>query len=233
MEPGAVSRNQAAVAELELALASARDRVTRAGAALGPENHGSDVEEWNAAVADQLRLERELSLARGEETAVLVDWQPRWDAGAPLPHVMSSAHRTVLVYLISEPDPSWDGTTVNVVDPTSPEERSLALVEFTRCYAHRFAGVSNDVLHGHPLAGKGLTAYSAHQVANSRWLAAETQIHSVDGNHDPVPWGRLRHYLLMFHDDLFECLAEGVDMRVARCSFRQGIDLALKRLFED
>ena len=161
------SRHDQGRRELERALKAAKQRVERAVAAPAPKHKGGETEEFHAAVEEQLRLEREVALARGEEAALAIDWRPQWDVGAPLPHVLSSEGRTFLIYMVSEPDPAWDGTYVNVIDPSSDAVEPLAIVEFKWCYAHKFGGPNDEVVSGHPLYGKGLEAYRAHEVANS------------------------------------------------------------------
>jgi hypothetical protein len=220
------------VRDLERALEAAIERVNRAVAAMAPKHKGGEVEEFRAAVAEQHRIERDLALAKGDEAAIVLDWQPPWDAGAPLPHVLSSSHRTFLIYMLSEPDPAWDGSWVNVIDSASEAEEPLAIVELERCYAHKFGGPNDEVLRGHPLYGKGLEAYRAHEVMNSRWLAAEQAINSVHAQYRPASWEKRKHYLLFFHDDCFECLAEGYRVTLARCSFRDAVALVAGRLFE-
>jgi hypothetical protein len=42
---------------------------------------------------------------------------PRWDAGAPLPHMVSNGSRAFVVCLASQRDPQWDGTDVPEVSP--------------------------------------------------------------------------------------------------------------------
>lgn len=65
-----------------------------------------------------------------KEYARVIDWTPKWDIGAPMPQVFSNGYRTFLIYMISEPDPSWDNTFVTMVDNASDETYPLALVEF-------------------------------------------------------------------------------------------------------
>lgn len=181
---------------------------------------------------EQLGLERWVALAKGHEAAIVIDWKPRWDVGAPVPHVLSSRGKAFLIYRLSEPDPAWDGTYANVVDPAVNANEPLAIVEFQRCYAHRFGGPNDEVITGHPLHGKGLQAYGAHEVANSQWLAAEQAINSVHRGYRSGAWAKQKHYLLMFHDDCFECLAEGYEVRLARCGIREAVNGVVARLFE-
>lgn len=218
-------------AELERHLQQARDRVARAIEALEPKHRGGEMEEFRAAMDAQLAAERALSLARDEPTCMPLEWRPAWDVGAPCPHVVSTDSRTFLVYLAAAPDASGIGATVRMVEPSAGEQEILALVEFKSCYAHRFGGPNDEVISGHPFHGRGLEAYRAHVVENSPWIATEKATNSVHRGFRAERWERLRHYLLFFHDDTFECLAEGWTVEVVAGTFRQVVELAVERMF--
>lgn len=134
------------VDDLKRALEAAKARVALTAVALAPKHRGGEMDEFRAALDDQLRLEREVALAKGEETALLIDWRPKWDVGAPLPYVAASGHQTFLIYNTSEPDPAWDGGYAIVVDPTSDPHEPLAIVELKGCYAHKFGGHNDEVI---------------------------------------------------------------------------------------
>ena len=232
------------IAELEADLASAQARLERAFTALVPADRdgeeqpdatvdaGGEAEAYEAAYQACLAAERALALAKGEETALSCPWDVPWDTGAPLPHVVASGHKAYLLYLVSEPDPDWDGSYVTVVDPAIPEALPIALVAFTGYYDLRFGGPNDEVFEGHPLYGKGLEAYGAHLIANSRWLAELEQINAVHSNYSPAVWKDRRHYLLLFHDEMFECIAEGHAIEVFRKSFADVLAIATARLFD-
>jgi hypothetical protein len=227
------------VDELELALTAAQERVARAVRALASKRtlkadpaNVREATEYRIAFDEQLRLEREVAQAKGDEVAAVIHWRPRWDVGAPLPYVVSSGSRTFLIYMVRDPDPGWDGTYTNVVDPTSDGSAPLAIVEFERCYAHKFGGSNDEVIEGHPLYGSGLEGYRAHEVLNSRWLATEQAINRVHPGYWPETWTKRKHYLLAFHDEYFECLADGYAVEVVRCTFREAVARVVARLFE-
>jgi hypothetical protein len=73
--------------------------------------------------------------------------------------------------------------------------------------------------------------YGAHLVANSPWIAAERRTNSVHGQFRAENWEQLRHYMLLFHDDMFECLARGHSIEPIEATFEQGVALAVSRLF--
>jgi len=222
------------ISDLEARLAQAQARYEKATKALAPKHKGGEWEEWRAAYHELLEDERALALAKGEETALPCPWEVPWDMGAPLPHVLSSGYKTYLMYLVREPDPNWDGTYVTVVDPTSPEVLPIALVEFIRCYDFKFGGPNDEVMEGHPLHGKGLGSYDAHLIANSHWLAELEQINSVHIFYNPSAWKgpKLKHYMLLFHDEMFECIAEDHKIEVFQGTFELVFEVATRRLFE-
>jgi hypothetical protein len=154
----------------------------------------------------------------------------RWDAGAPLPHLLRNDHRCLLTFYVREPDPAWDGTSVTMKDPGSGQAESLALVEFAGCVSARLGSPNDEVFGGHPLSGKGLDGYTAQEVLNSRWLAELEAINSVHRCYDPARWRRRHHYVLWFHDTTFECVAESFQVERYRESMADLLARACRRL---
>jgi hypothetical protein len=186
-------------------------------------------DEIQVAREQLLDAERAVSLAKGDETALACKWEVPWDTGAPLPHVISSGHTTYLLYIISDPDPDWDGTYITIKRPSQQDR--IALVKWNKCEAYMFGGPNDEVIEGHRLWGKGLELYAAHTVANSQWLAALENINKVHRGYKPARWQALKHFLLFFHDETFECIAEGYTIEVFHDSLEHIADLAMNRLF--
>lgn len=125
------------------------------------------------------------------ERARVIDWEPKWSAGATCPVVLASDKGLVLVYNVA-----------------LEEEESVGVVTFNRARAHRFSGINDEVLSGHPLYGKGLEFYCAHEVEDSSWLNDLRAVHTVHNQYDPTRWNSVKHYVLCFHDDMLEVLAQ-------------------------
>ena len=197
--------------QLEAALQDAELRVERAGVALRQTHHGGEVDEWRAAIDERTRLQRELGLARGEEVAQPFPWSHDWDRGAPMPHVVAASGGVFLVYYLRS---GWNGH-VRADDDTD----LLALVNVKGCYCHRFGGPNDEVFDGHPLAQRGLDGYGAFVIENSRWVAEHQAINSVHSRYDPAHWQDRKHYFFAFHDEVFECIAEGFEVEVKQSKF--------------
>jgi len=182
-----------------------------------------------AAKEALLSAERALSLAKGEETALACEWEVLWEANAPMPHVMTAARKTYLMYAVQEPDLNLDGSSDKLVQIS--DVSTVALVKLIDCYAYTFGGPNDEVLSGHPLWGRGLSYSSAHVIAHSRWLAEAENINKVHQHYNPDRWKTRKHYLLSFKDETFECLASGYKIEVFRESLEQVAQIVQARLF--
>src|SRR5260370_1843221 len=177
------------VSELEAQLREAQIRLQAARRGNAP------LKERIAAGEAVLEAERALFLAKGEEVAVACDWASLWDPNDPSPHVLSSALRTYLIYNVNKwklSEASPYSSSENTID-----EPVIALVEFTHCYAYRFSNINEEVLTGHPLWGKGLDLYGAHEVIHSQWLAEGQRINMLHKHYNPQECEMLKSHVLI------------------------------------
>ena len=122
------------------------------------------------------------------EYAVEIDGFPQWSTGAPLPHVFANTGIAYLIYLTDEND-------------------FAIIISFTGCNSHRFGIVNDEAADGHHLYEKGLQVYSAHVIENSKWIEELKTIHKVHPRFSEKHWIDYKHYLLFFHDEIFEVVA--------------------------
>lgn len=162
-----------------------------------------------------------------KEYARVIDWTPNWDTGAPMPQVFSNGHKTFLIYLINELDPKWEGT---LIDNTSETTYPLALVEFIRPDTHRFGIVNDEAGGGHPLYSKGLEFYSAHIIENSTWIDELKTIHKVHPCFNESMWTDKKHFLMFFHDEMFEIIAQDFKIEIYKTTFLDLATEAIKRI---
>ena len=194
---------------------------------------GADQAAFSAALDEQLAAERRLAAARGEEYAVPFELGVRWSGGAPLPHLLSSGHRAFVAFYLDVPDPDWDGTYTRIVDPTDDRIESLALAEFKGVVAVKMGPPNDEVLHGHPLYGRGLDFYGAYVVENSRWLAEVIEINRVHERSDPRTWEGRRHFLLVFHDETVEAISRDIEVQTMHMSMRALLAASIERLWPE
>lgn len=215
--------------EIESQLRAAEERLRNRVAVLDPRDKGC-WEEYRTAKQDVLVLERRLAVAKGDEYAEPCGFPLKWDIGAPMPHLMVNDHRALLAFLLSEPDPKWDGGYVTVNSPADNQAEPLGLVEFELCISARLGDPNDEVFEGHSLSGRGLEAYGAQRVVNSRWLRELEAINSVHRMYRPESWRDFTHFIFWFHDSTFECVARSYKVETHRTSMRDLLALMVERL---
>jgi hypothetical protein len=194
---------------------------------------GADQGAFSAALDEQLAAERALAAARGEEYAVPFELGVVWSGGAPLPHLLSSGHRTFVAFYLDVPDPNWDGTYTRIVDPTADTAESLALAELKGAVAVKMGPPNDEVLHGHPLHGRGLDYYGTYVVENSRWLTELIEINRVHAQFDPQTWESRRHFLLVFHDETVEAIARDIVVQTVHMPMRALLAESIDKLWAE
>jgi hypothetical protein len=198
--------------DLDRRLAAAGERVRE----LSSDLRSDTMQAWREALQGQLQAERDLAAARSEQYATVIDIGPRWDVGAPLPHLISNGSRAFVVCLASQYDPDWDGTYVRVVSPADPQPSPFVVIEMWGCAEIRFGGPNDEAIRGHPLYGKGLAGYQAHEVVNSAWIEEAIKVNSVHPYRSDAPFRQLHHYALLFHDEMLEALAWDIESRLVK-----------------
>jgi hypothetical protein len=194
---------------------------------------GADEAAFSAALDEQRAAERRLAAARGEEYAVPFELGVVWSGGAPLPHLLSSGHRAFVAFYLEEFDPEWDGTYTRVVDPADDKVEPLALAEFKGAVAVKMGPPNDEVLHGHPLYGRGLEWYGTYVVENSRWLSELIEINRVHERFDPQAWEDKRHFLLVFHDETVEAIACDIEVQTVQTSMRALLAQSIEKLWSE
>lgn len=187
----------------------ARERLERARASFAGPVTGMP-SDWRASGEELLAAERELAALTGGQYAAALSLDVEWDVGAPMPFVIADARHVAVVVYPHRPDAAWTAMPVSVANPSGGRPEPLGLIEFDGVYDVRFGGLNDEALDGHPLSGRGLSAYEAHTVVDSEWIAESERRNSVHSAHRGGWADRLTHYILCFHDQLLECLAETI-----------------------
>ena len=117
---------------------------------------------------------------------------PSHDAGVPAPMILATDKNLLLCY------------------ETFPGGETLALLRFSRPYAHYFGSPNDEALEGHLLYPCGLKSYGIFEVEDSSWIRSLERMNSVHPTHRSDRFRNLRHFIFTFHDTCFECVAEAV-----------------------
>ncbi len=157
---------------------------------------------------------------------------PQSDVGAPLPTIVADDYRLVLEYLVSEPDPEWDGTYANVVGADT--DGTVALIRFHRPYAHMMGAPNEEAIAGHPLSDRGLEPFAAFEIKQSSWIRQLEKMNSVHPYHDRERFlESKRHFVFVFHDSTFECIAHSFEVSILKSSILESLDTVIQMFRAD
>lgn len=146
-----------------------------------------------------------------------LDWRPKWDGGAPLPQVFSNGQKVYLIYSVAD----WDQGSVqklNILSKSVTENSELlALVEFDGD-TFKFGIANDEVFPGLPLYKNGLDEW-AHIIENSKWIEELKSIHKIHPFYNSLKWAKVKHYILLFKDQIMEVVAKGYAIEVFKTSY--------------
>ncbi len=159
------------------------------------------------------------------ERLIKIDWNPKWDGGAPLPRVYNGDTKTYLTYTVAD----WEEDSIGNFRTLEHDgyEEFHALVSFN---GHTFKfGVANDeVFSGLPWFNQGLEW--AQIIKNSKWIDELKAIHQVHPYYDRSSWDQQKHYLLIFKDEILEIVATGYEIEIFRTSAQRLAQEVINRI---
>lgn len=134
-----------------------------------------------------------------QERVVELDLGVYPNPGAPMPLLAQGSRNAVLVFCAQ----------------TAPGgQAKTGVVEVSACWVSQFGYPNDEALSGHPLYGRGLGFYGIYEVLDSSWVArldAQNRVAFPDFAPPPPK----RHFIITFHDETFECLADDLTARIA------------------
>jgi hypothetical protein len=135
-------------------------------------------------------------LVDGEDRVVSWPGLPPPDVGAPEPVVVSDESSILLAYRTAE--------------------ELFVVVQFPDFAAYLFGEPNDEAISGHPLADRGLEPYGCYVVEDSSWIRSLERQNSVHPRHDPKRYRQFRHFVVAFHDSMFECIATAAQVTEER-----------------
>jgi len=162
-----------------------------------------------------------------EQDAVLEEAEIPWPLpGAPLPCVLATEDALLLAYYTKVRRSSVSSNVPNLVGGSSMG--TIALVDFRFPAAYFSVPVSNEILDAHPLSARGLSNYKVFTVDHSSWIRRLTAAQYYHERPYPGAYSNSKHYIFVFHDSIFEAVADGITVQ----SFFSSMDDAEGRMLE-
>jgi hypothetical protein len=134
-----------------------------------------------------------------EQTVSIEPPLPDADIGSPMPRLVANDFEAAIAY--------W-------VAGGPPQRPPVAVVRFSPVSAAYFGSPNDEAFDGHALFKAGLEPYAFAEVRNSPWIAALERQNRVHPDHRPEQFESMRHFIMSFHDNTFECVAEKVSVEL-------------------
>jgi hypothetical protein len=109
------------------------------------------------------------------------------------------------------------------------EDAGTAVVEFQRCLVSRFGYPNDEARWGIPRF-KGVS-YGIYEVRHSSWISEVVRMNRYRFPDTPDTYVA-RHFLFAFHDDTFECLADGLRLEVVNEPYHVTFERIRQRALE-
>ena len=169
------------------------------------------------------------SVAFDKDTLEEISGFPQSSIGAPIPVALGDEHTLFLCYYIENTETDWDGTTTKSVGADTSDE-TVAVVQFDQYSAYKSGPPNEEAVAGHPLYKKGLSPHSIYRVHNSSWIDELERMNSVHRYHDKKHFASLKHFIFVFHDSTFECIADGMTFEIKTGSLRRIVSGLVEKL---
>ena len=147
------------------------------------------------------------------------------DFGSPSPTILSNDSELFIAFYVDRQNLS-----------TIPQERNtiydtgVFALKFKVYLKYTFGLPGEETIQGHPYSKLGMKSYSFYELKNSDLIKSLQDIEKVHPQYNPTKWEMYRHYILTFHDNMFECIAQDFEIREENTSIYNQAAVMLNEL---
>lgn len=131
------------------------------------------------------------------------------DVGAPTPTIISNDSNLYIMFYAGRSDSNAEV----LQERNSVYDKGIYILKFNLFLKYNFGIPGNEIIIGHPYAKLGLQSYAFYELEDSDWIKELMEIESVHPYFNKDKWIGYKHYILTFHDNMFECIARDFEIR--------------------
>lgn len=150
------------------------------------------------------------------------------DYGAPSPTILSNDNELFITFYKDK-----ESTSVIPQERNTIYDTGILALKFKRYLKYTFGIPGNETIHGHPYSKLGMQSCSFYELTNSDLIQSLKDIEKVHAYYDPKNWEMYKHYILTFHDNMFECIAQGFEIREENTSIHNQLAVMLNELSKE
>lgn len=147
------------------------------------------------------------------------------DYGAPSPTVLSNDNELFIAFYGDRASISFIPQERNTIYDTG-----IFVMKFRRYLKYTFGIPGNETINGHPYSKLGMRSCAFYELRNSDLIKSLEVMEKVHPYYDSKKWELYKHYILTFHDNMFECVAEDFEIREENSSLYNQVAVLLNEL---
>lgn len=147
------------------------------------------------------------------------------DYGSPSPTIISSDNELFIAFYADRESISLLPQERNTI-----QDSGIFALKFKAYLKYTFGLPDNETIHGHPYSKLGMESFSFYELKNSNLIKELQEIQKVHEYYNPLKWETYKHYILTFHDNMFECIAQDFEVRSENISLYHQATIMLNEL---
>lgn len=128
------------------------------------------------------------------------------DCGSPSPTILSNDSELLIAFYANKESASIIPQH-NIINNTG-----IFALKFKVYLKYTFGLPGEETIQGHPYSKLGMKSYSFYELRNSDLIKSLQNIEKVHPEYNPEKWEIYKHYILTFHDNMFECIAQDFEV---------------------
>jgi len=130
------------------------------------------------------------------------------DCGAPFPIVLGSDNDLMVVFFKDEEIDAEQSQ-----ESKDQEDSQVIAVCFRDYVKYSFGSPNNELLGVHPYSLMGIGANSFYEMKDSPLVEEQRNLAKKHPYYDNERWNGYRHFIITFHEKMFECVAMGFEVK--------------------
>lgn len=147
------------------------------------------------------------------------------NVGAPEPIIISNDNELFIAFYADKQSSSTVPQEPNII-----YDEGIFALKFKVFLKYTFGLPGDETMQGHPYSELGMNPYSFYELRNSDLIKSLQDIEKIHPNYNPEKWKMYKHYILTFHDNMFECIAQDFEIREENTSLYNQATVMLSEL---
>jgi len=135
------------------------------------------------------------------------------DYGSPSPIIISNDNELFIAFYGDKERLTNQPHERNIIYDTG-----IFALKFKAYLKYTFGLPGNETIKRHPYSKLGMKSSSFYELQNSNLIKELQEIEKGHPYYEPNKWNSYKHYILTFHDNIFECIAQDFEIRAENLS---------------